>query len=127
MTRTIRHAFAANLAEINRVIRASKSHWRQPHEYLQAALRRAGLTEPHLTAGMHALANYVIGSALTQSTAQHIDDSGVRQATRDYLHARRDAYPTLVEVGHLDERDEDLTFEHGLAYLIDGLARHLDR
>jgi GNAT superfamily N-acetyltransferase len=48
VTRTIRHALAANLAEINRVIRASKSHWRQPYAYLQAALPLLAVDDAYL-------------------------------------------------------------------------------
>ncbi|MEE6305346.1 TetR/AcrR family transcriptional regulator [Plantactinospora veratri] len=90
-------------------------------EFLQTALRRAGLVEPDLSAATHALANYVIGAAVTLSSWQRLDDPESRQAARAHLAAQRERYPTLVETGHLDDRDEDDTFRRGLAYLLDGL------
>ncbi|MEO3923856.1 TetR/AcrR family transcriptional regulator C-terminal domain-containing protein [Micromonosporaceae bacterium B7E4] len=90
-------------------------------EFLQSALRRAGLVEPDLSAATHALANYVIGAAVTLSSWRRLDDPGSRQAARQHLAAQRERYPTLVETGHLDDRDEDDTFRRGLAYLLDGL------
>jgi hypothetical protein len=61
-------------------------------EHLQAALQRAGLDEPHLSAATHALANYVIGSASTQSTWRQLDNPDAQQAARDHLTAHRDVY-----------------------------------
>ncbi|MDG4790515.1 TetR/AcrR family transcriptional regulator C-terminal domain-containing protein [Micromonospora sp. WMMD1102] len=90
-------------------------------EFLQSTLRRAGLVEPDLSAATHALANYVIGAAVTLSSWQQVADPESRQAAREHLAARRDRYPTLAETGHLDDRDEDDTFRRGLAYLLDGL------
>ncbi|MDW5327710.1 TetR/AcrR family transcriptional regulator [Plantactinospora sp. KLBMP9567] len=90
-------------------------------EFLQSALRRAGLVEPDLSAATHALANYVIGAAVTLSSWRRLGDPGSRQAARQHLAAQRERYPTLVETGHLDDRDEDGTFRRGLAYLLDGL------
>jgi AcrR family transcriptional regulator len=87
-------------------------------EHLQAVLQRAGLVEPDLTAATHAVANYVIGSALTQSTWRGLDDPAARQAARDRLAP----YPTLTASGHLDDRDPDDMFGRGLAYLLDGVA-----
>ncbi|MBB4662146.1 TetR/AcrR family transcriptional regulator [Conexibacter arvalis] len=93
-------------------------------EHLQATLRRAGLREPHLTAGTHAIADYAIGSAVTRSSWERTTDPELRRAARDHLRAHRDDYPTLHAHGHLDDRDEDRTFALGLDYLLDGLARH---
>ncbi|WP_433346660.1 TetR/AcrR family transcriptional regulator [Micromonospora sp. CA-111912] len=94
-------------------------------EHLQAALRRGGLVEPHLGAATHALANYVIGAALTHATWQQLDDPEARHAAREHLAGQRDTYPTLVEHGHLDDRDWDETFDHGLTYLLDGIRGHI--
>lgn len=96
-------------------------------EHLQAALVRAGLAEPHLSAATHAVANYVIGAALTRSTEDQLADPAARRAAREHLAAQRDRYPTLVRLGHLDERDWDETFEHGLDYLLDGIALRTSR
>ncbi|MFY1688488.1 TetR/AcrR family transcriptional regulator [Plantactinospora sp. WMMB782] len=90
-------------------------------EFLQSTLSRAGLVEPDLSAATHALANYVIGAAVTLSSWQRVADPESRQAAREHLATRRDRYPTLVETGHLDDRDEDQTFRRGLTYLLDGL------
>lgn len=91
-------------------------------EYLQAALVRSGLAEPHLTAAIHALANYVIGSTLTLATWRRPDDPELRRAAQQHLADRRDLYPTLVAHGHLDDQDWDAVFGHGLTYLLNGLA-----
>lgn len=94
-------------------------------EFLQATLRRSGLVEPDLSAATHALANYVIGTAVTLSSWQRLDSPELRRAAREHLVAQRDRYPTLVDTGHLDDRDwaED-SFRRGLTYLLDGLAGH---
>ena len=89
-------------------------------EYLQSTLLRAGLTEPHLTAAAHALANYVIGSALTQSTWQ-FTDTDTRHAAQQHLQAQQAIFPTLASHGHFDDQDWDATFDHGLTYLINGI------
>ncbi|GIG90961.1 TetR family transcriptional regulator [Plantactinospora endophytica] len=94
-------------------------------EFLQSALRRAGLVEPDLTAGTHALANYVIGTAVTLSTWQRLDDPEFRQAAQRHLTTQRDRYPTLVASGHLDDRDWADTFRRGLKYLMAGLAARM--
>ncbi|MBF9132921.1 TetR/AcrR family transcriptional regulator C-terminal domain-containing protein [Plantactinospora sp. S1510] len=90
-------------------------------EFLQAALQRSGLVEPDLGAATHALANYVIGSAVTLSSWQRLDAPEPREAARDHLATQRDRYPTLVDTGHLDDRDWEDTFRRGLTYLLDGL------
>ncbi|MFC6018668.1 TetR/AcrR family transcriptional regulator [Plantactinospora solaniradicis] len=92
-------------------------------EFLQAALRRSGLVEPDLGAATYALANYVIGSAVTLAPWQRPDSpEPPREAAREHLAAQRDRYPTLVDTGHLDDRDWEATFRQGLTYLLDGLA-----
>ncbi|MEV6924770.1 TetR/AcrR family transcriptional regulator [Dactylosporangium sp. NPDC051485] len=90
-------------------------------EYLHSTLLHAGLREPHLSAATHAVANYVIGSALTQSTWR-LTDASVRRAAQQHLHAQRDVYPTLADHGHLDDKgSEDTRFDNGLTYVINGI------
>ncbi|MBE1485639.1 TetR/AcrR family transcriptional regulator [Plantactinospora soyae] len=92
-------------------------------EFLQSALRRSGLVEPDLGAATYALANYVIGSAVTLASWQRPDSpQPPREAAREHLAAQQDRYPTLVDTGHLDDRDWEVTFRQGLTYLLDGLA-----
>ncbi|MDP9797778.1 AcrR family transcriptional regulator [Catenuloplanes nepalensis] len=81
-------------------------------EFLQAALVRGGLVGRELAVVTRLLANYVIGAALTESTWRQTRDLRARQ----HLVAHRDAYPTLVASGHLDESpwDDDELFTRGL-------------
>ncbi|NUR88601.1 MAG: TetR/AcrR family transcriptional regulator [Nonomuraea sp.] len=87
-------------------------------EYLYATLAGAGLSEPHLTAAAYGLSNYVIGSALMQTTWQASED--VRQAAGEHLRA---GYPTLAAHGPLAaEADWDSAFTIGLDWLLDGIT-----
>ena len=67
-------------------------------EYLHATLVDAGLDEPDWGAATHALANYVMGSGLTQSTWEALNDAGTARRRAPHLAA----YPTLTARGHLD-------------------------
>lgn len=91
-------------------------------EFLQSTLLRAGLTEPALSAATHALANYVIGSALTQSTWHHARDPEAIEAARQHLQDQRESFPTLAAHGHLDEADPDDRFHRGLGFLLAGIT-----
>jgi GNAT superfamily N-acetyltransferase len=84
-TRTIRRALAANLAEINRVIRASKSHWRQPQAYLQAALPLLAVDDAYLAANL--CFEVVEGDAVVCFFAIADDDGG---KSLDHLWVRPD-------------------------------------
>ena len=64
-----------------------------------------------------------MGSALTQSTWEALNDAGNRQAAGAHLAGQSDVYPRLTVRGHLDERDEDATFARGLDFLLAGIAR----
>ncbi|MCO5974502.1 TetR/AcrR family transcriptional regulator C-terminal domain-containing protein [Actinoallomurus soli] len=94
-------------------------------EFLHAALVRAGLTGPDLTAAAYGLANYVIGSTMMQAAWQGHDEAAIRRAADEHLRERRDRYPTLAEHGHVSGNDWDATFTQGLAYLLDGIAARL--
>jgi AcrR family transcriptional regulator len=94
-------------------------------EFLHAALVRAGLTGPELTAAAYGVANYVIGSSMMQAAWQGRDEAAVRRAADDHLKQRSDRYPVLAEHGHVSGNDWDATFAHGLAYLLDGIAARL--
>lgn len=95
-------------------------------EFLHAALLRAGLTGPHLTAAAHGLSHYVIGSAMTQASWRHHDENAVREAADQHLQANRAAYPTLADHGHASGDDWEAVFTKGLDYLLDGIQIALE-
>jgi AcrR family transcriptional regulator len=94
-------------------------------EFLHAALRRAGLTGPRLTAAAYAVSHHVIGSAMMQAAWQGRDETAVRDAADEHLRRHRDRYPALAEHGHPSGNDWDAAFTQGLAYLLDGITAGL--
>ncbi|WP_089210470.1 TetR/AcrR family transcriptional regulator [Streptosporangium subroseum] len=91
-------------------------------EFLYATLLRAGVTEPHLTAAAYGLSNYVIGSALMQTTWTTNVEQATRQAAQEHLRANRERYPALAAHGPLTVDDEwDGSFALGLTWLLDGI------
>ncbi|WP_245900381.1 TetR/AcrR family transcriptional regulator [Prauserella shujinwangii] len=89
-------------------------------EFLQASLAHGGLSECELTVRTRLLANFVIGSALTEATWRQAGDPALRTRARDLITADPGRYPTLIASGHLDEQrwsDADL-FERGLDALL---------
>lgn len=90
-------------------------------EFLQAALSRAGFEGPVLTSATHTLANFVIGSAATQSTGQLINQE-MRSTADAHVRARADLYPTLATTHHLDNQNWDDLFRRGLEFIIAGLT-----
>ncbi|MDH2427313.1 TetR/AcrR family transcriptional regulator [Sphaerisporangium sp. TRM90804] len=91
-------------------------------EFLQATLRRAGFEGPVLAAATHGLANYVIGSAATQSTWQHLATPELQQSADAHVRAHADLYPTLAVTHHLGEHDWDDLFRRGLEFMLAGLG-----
>ncbi|MFG2046629.1 TetR/AcrR family transcriptional regulator C-terminal domain-containing protein [Micromonospora sp. NPDC048935] len=94
-------------------------------EFLQSALVRGGCHGLPLAVATRMLANYVIGSALTEATWHQSADPHARAAARDHIAARAAAYPTLDASGHLDDTrwDDDLLFEEGLDGILRAAAR----
>ncbi|MEV4457876.1 TetR/AcrR family transcriptional regulator [Microbispora sp. NPDC049633] len=91
-------------------------------EFLYATLVKAGVAEPHLTAAAYGLSNYVIGSALMQTTWTARGKHAARQAARDLFRARSDDYPVLAAHGPLvADGDWDTSFTLGLDWLLDGI------
>ncbi|MFF0312079.1 TetR/AcrR family transcriptional regulator [Streptosporangium sp. NPDC004379] len=91
-------------------------------EFLYATLLGAGVVEPRLTAAAYGLSNYVIGSALMQSTWLADADEEVRRAARERLRADRERYPALAAHGPLvADGDWDTGFALGLTWLLDGI------
>jgi AcrR family transcriptional regulator len=88
-------------------------------EFLQSTLAGAGFRGADLAAATHGLANFAIGSALTQSTWQNAD---IRDAANAHVRANADAYPTLSANDHLDNPDWDALFSQGLDRFLIGLA-----
>ncbi|SCL14425.1 TetR/AcrR family transcriptional regulator [Micromonospora inyonensis] len=89
-------------------------------EYLQSALTRGGLADPELTVATRALANYVIGAALTEATWRRSADPQAQSQARRHITANPADYPTLNSSGHLDTdrwSDDDL-FERGLDLIL---------
>ncbi|MFI6824408.1 TetR/AcrR family transcriptional regulator [Micromonospora sp. NPDC050187] len=94
-------------------------------EHLQAALTRGGLSGVELTMVTRTLANYVIGTALTEATWCRSADPQARTEARRHITANPDAYPTLNSSGHLDTArwsDDDL-FERGLDLILAATPR----
>lgn len=91
-------------------------------EFLQATLVRAGLEGAELAAATHGLANYVIGSALTQSTWRHTTDPAVQAFARTHIQEHAEKYPTLASTNHLDDQDWDTLFQRGLEFILSGLS-----
>jgi AcrR family transcriptional regulator len=83
-------------------------------EFLQAALVRGGLTGERLAVITRLLANFVIGSAATETAWQRAVPTAGRAEARSPITA--EAYPTLAGSGHLDESrwPDDLLFAGGL-------------
>ncbi|REE96746.1 TetR/AcrR family transcriptional regulator [Thermomonospora umbrina] len=94
-------------------------------EFLHAALTRAGLTGAHLTAAAYALSHYVIGSAMTQAAWRDHDEAATDEAVAAHLSTHRDHYPTLAAQGLPTGGGWDTSFDHGLDYLLDGIAARL--
>jgi AcrR family transcriptional regulator len=92
-------------------------------EFLQSALARAGFTGIGLAAATHGLANYVIGSALTETTWRRTDDPDARHGARRHIEDSSATYPTLVASGHLGEQawSDDELFTRGLDIMLAGL------
>ncbi|TYB50868.1 hypothetical protein FXF51_54865 [Nonomuraea sp. PA05] len=84
-------------------------------EFLYETLTAAGFAVPKTAA--YSLSNYVMGSVIMQVTWERSGgtDTGV------YLRERADRYPALAEHGL--EHDWDATFDEGLDYLLEGMAR----
>ena len=85
-------------------------------EFLQSALARGGLVGIGLTVATRLLANYVIGSALTETTFQQSADPQVRADARRHITMNPAAYPALNASGHLDTDrwNDDELFDLGL-------------
>jgi AcrR family transcriptional regulator len=94
-------------------------------EFMHAALKRAGLTGPHLTSAAYGLSHYVIGSAVTQASWHQRDVAAVQEAATRYVHANRHAYPSLADHGHPSDLDWDSAFDRGLGYFLDGIESSL--
>ncbi|MEN3536783.1 TetR/AcrR family transcriptional regulator C-terminal domain-containing protein [Microbispora sp. ZYX-F-249] len=91
-------------------------------EFLYATLVRAGVAEPHLTAAAYGLSNYVIGSALMQTTWTARGEHAAGQAARDLFRAKSGDYPVLAAHGPLvADGDWDTSFTIGLDWLLDGI------
>lgn len=94
-------------------------------EYLQSALSRGGLEDRRLTLITRLLANYVIGSALTESTFRQSADPRIRANARRHVTANPAAYPVLNASGHLDAarwNDNEL-FDQGLDAILTAIPR----
>jgi AcrR family transcriptional regulator len=91
-------------------------------EFLYATLLEAGIADPHLTAAAYALSNYVIGSALMQTTWPAGEEQAARRAAQDHLRANHERYPVLAAHGPLIvDGDWDTSFTIGLTWLLDGV------
>ncbi|MFI6291667.1 TetR/AcrR family transcriptional regulator [Nonomuraea sp. NPDC050790] len=90
-------------------------------EFLQATLIRAGFEGAVLASATHGLANFVIGSAATQSTWQ-LTAPEMQSSADAHVRAHADLYPALAATHHLGEQDWDDLFRRGLEYMLAGLG-----
>lgn len=90
-------------------------------EFLQSALVRGGLAGESLAVVTRLLANFVIGSAVTETAWPGQGHDGARQR----ITSAPDRFPHLVESGHLDGSrwPDDLLFDRGLEALLDAAGR----
>jgi AcrR family transcriptional regulator len=107
-------------------------------EFLQAGLARGGLAGERLAVITRLLANFVIGSAATETAWQRATRTNTQQATptdtqcaapaADRAEVRSpitaEAYPTLAGSGHLDASrwPDDMLFERGLDAILSIVA-----
>lgn len=93
-------------------------------EFLQSALSRGGFSGLRLAVATRAVADFVIGAALTQSTWHQAGPPIARTEARRHIAANRGTYPTLEASGHLDDQrwNDDELFDRGLSALLVGLG-----
>jgi Tetracyclin repressor-like, C-terminal domain len=92
-------------------------------EFLQAMLIRAGLTGVELATATRLLADFVIGSAMSEATWRRLDDGLVARA-RDHITGRGELYPTLSASGFVDTEQwsNDDLFRLGLDRVLETLT-----
>jgi AcrR family transcriptional regulator len=98
-------------------------------EFLQATLARGGLGGIELTAATLLLANFTIGSAMTEATWHRSDAPATRAKAREHLTEHEELYPTLNVSGHLDSKrwSDDELFRRGLDQMLTALLPAHDR
>nr|WP_240972352.1 TetR/AcrR family transcriptional regulator C-terminal domain-containing protein [Nonomuraea sp. FMUSA5-5] len=107
----LRHPWSATL--LDRPLMGP--HALERTEFLYESLTAAGFTAPKTAA--YSLSNYVMGSVIMQVTWERSGGTD----TGHFLRERADRYPALAEHGL--EHDWDATFDEGLGYLLEGMAR----
>ncbi|WP_230466523.1 TetR/AcrR family transcriptional regulator C-terminal domain-containing protein [[Actinomadura] parvosata] len=107
----LRHPWSATL--LDRPLMGP--HALERTEFLYETLTAAGFTAPKTAA--YSLSNYVMGSVIMQVTWERSGGTD----TGHFLRERADRYPALAEHGL--EHDWDATFDEGLGYLLEGMAR----
>ncbi|TDC83049.1 TetR/AcrR family transcriptional regulator [Actinomadura sp. 7K507] len=65
-------------------------------EFVHAALTRAGLAGPELTAAAAAVSNLVISSVAAEAAWRHDGEAAARAAMHEHLRRHADRYPTLA-------------------------------
>ncbi len=89
-------------------------------EYLHAALAGAGFTGDGLVVAAHAVANYVVGAALTRAAWHTSGGPGSQAAADEHVQERSEQFPVLA--AHAGDRDADAVFTDGLDALLTGLT-----
>ncbi|EFG03617.1 Transcriptional regulator, tetR family (plasmid) [Streptomyces clavuligerus] len=89
-------------------------------EFLQSALLRAGVTEQQLNAATWALYNHVMGATAAQSNLR-LSAEEIRLG-QEYLHGKRDRFPTVAAHNYIADDDWDTNFTSGLTFLLDGMG-----
>lgn len=96
-------------------------------EFLQATLTRAGLSGVELATATRLLADFVIGSAMSEATWRRLGDGVVARA-RDHITGRGELYPTLSASGFVDTEkwSNDDLFGFGLDRVLGTLVPSQD-
>ncbi|RDI69067.1 TetR/AcrR family transcriptional regulator [Nocardia pseudobrasiliensis] len=119
----LRHPWTAGLAANRRpLLGPNFLAWM---EFLRAALVRAGFVGPHVSAASWALVSHVAGSAASESSLRLSEEDF--RAADELVTSQADRFPALAEHGYLSGSDWTANFDHGLTYLLDGLAVQLQR
>ena len=91
-------------------------------EFLQSMLTRAGVAGIELASSTRILADFVIGTAMSDATWQRLDDPGILAKAQAHILGMREQYPTLSTSGFTERAwsDDDL-FQFSLNRILDML------
>ena len=94
-------------------------------EFVHAALTRAGLAGPQLTAAAAAVSNLVISAVAAEAAWRHEGESAARVAMHDHLQRHADRYPTLATLPADPPDGWTDQFSLAVETLLTGIRHHL--